>query len=700
MKSEAMPVFVYNTFAADNHKPPRIYTEMNKPWIFFGEDNAYPQYLLDLLNMSAKHNAIVNGKVDRILGKGWSVDTTGLEPKEIALQTFFLNNANRGEDLNEFTRKITMDWKTHNGISFQPIYDLSGRLRELVHVDWSKIRKGKEGSEFEGKFIYSDNWEDPMGRPLDPKWNPRILDPYNPKRPWGQQLFYFEGYRPGMQDYPLPQYVGATAAIETDIEISNWHLNNIKHGFSGGYIINFNNGIPSNDEKKKLEKQIIKKHTGSDAAGRFVLNFADSKENSAEVIPITPNNLDKQFDQLSNQTTQAIFTGHSVTSPMMFGIKTQGQLGGRTELIDSEELFENTVTRMDRMIIEKVINKLLQDQGIDAQLTLQPAQTISFQFGEATIAGVMTTDELRLQADNMGIELQEPEIGEEGEEIDTGQNEVAEALSVLSPLIATKVLETMSEEEVRALVGLTARVDVPLTPADFKKLEAFVAIKEEEMLLEELIKRGRPADQYKTLKVNPEPASFRNQTEMVLSEERFKKQYFQPALTISVTTLDRKILDLLIKDPLLPMDQIADIVGVGENIVAKEINRLSRGGALRIGEITNEEGGTIPERTVTEAGQEAVEIPEVPIAQVEVLYRYVEAPGIPPAKSGSRTFCRNLIAANLLWSREDIQAMSNPSNKVSNVWARRGGFYTNPETGITTPYCRHIWQQEIVTSIS
>lgn len=29
------------------------------------------------------------------------------------------------------------------------------------------------------------------------------------------------------------------------------------------------------------------------------------------------------------------------------------------------------------------------------------------------------------------------------------------------------------------------------------------------------------------------------------------------------------------------------------------------------------------------------------------------------------------------------------------VWKYRGGYYTNPDTGVTTPYCRHEWVQQI-----
>jgi hypothetical protein len=31
-----------------------------------------------------------------------------------------------------------------------------------------------------------------------------------------------------------------------------------------------------------------------------------------------------------------------------------------------------------------------------------------------------------------------------------------------------------------------------------------------------------------------------------------------------------------------------------------------------------------------------------------------------------------------------------------NVWLRRGGFWTRKGTNITTPYCRHVWEQVVI----
>jgi hypothetical protein len=55
-------------------RQPEYREKRGKGYIEFGEKNDYPSYLLSLYNKSAKHNAIVKGKVNYIIGNGWKTD--------------------------------------------------------------------------------------------------------------------------------------------------------------------------------------------------------------------------------------------------------------------------------------------------------------------------------------------------------------------------------------------------------------------------------------------------------------------------------------------------------------------------------------------------------------------------------------------------------------------------------------------------
>jgi hypothetical protein len=54
--------------------PLPVYKEVKgKEYVYYGEKNDYPNYLLRIYNNSAKNNAIITGKVDYICGNGWTV---------------------------------------------------------------------------------------------------------------------------------------------------------------------------------------------------------------------------------------------------------------------------------------------------------------------------------------------------------------------------------------------------------------------------------------------------------------------------------------------------------------------------------------------------------------------------------------------------------------------------------------------------
>ena len=66
---------------------------------------------------------------------------------------------------------------------------------------------------------------------------------------------------------------------------------------------------------------------------------------------------------------------------------------------------------------------------------------------------------------------------------------------------------------------------------------------------------------------------------------------------------------------------------------------------------------------------------------------------MPPVKTETRAFCEKLLELNRIFTREDINAISSRVDR--DVWKYKGGWYTNPETGVTTPFCRHEWVQQI-----
>ena len=78
---------------------------------------------------------------------------------------------------------------------------------------------------------------------------------------------------------------------------------------------------------------------------------------------------------------------------------------------------------------------------------------------------------------------------------------------------------------------------------------------------------------------------------------------------------------------------------------------------------------------------------------VLTMFKYSKRPEVKGADllPTSRGFCIKLMESKKLYSREDIQALS--ALFEYDIMTHTGGYYTNPETGVTTNYCRHYWKQ-------
>jgi DNA-binding Lrp family transcriptional regulator len=332
---------------------------------------------LELFNRCSKHNAIITGKA-------LMIKADGFETESLPLEEFIKAN-----DINEVLYKASLDLEMFGGFYLDIIWSIgSGKIAAIEHIDFSKIRV----SDCETKFYYCEDWADM--KLVRAEGGVRQLKQFNANINIGRAVLYVKQYRPDCKVYPLPDYIGAIASIETDIEIANFHLNNIKNGFSAGMMINFNNGQPTPDIQREIARKLKLKKQGTDNAGEVIINFSDSKDKAPEILPLTPSDLDKQFLQLREDTTQEIFTGHKITSPMLFGIKQAGQLGGRTELLDSFELFQNTYINSRQTFLEYVFNNLFAINQL-GEAKIKKVKPLGYVLSENILTQILSKDELR-----------------------------------------------------------------------------------------------------------------------------------------------------------------------------------------------------------------------------------------------------------------------------------------------------------------
>lgn len=364
-------------------------------YIEFGETNDYPDYLVRLFNDSAKHNAIIKGKVNYISGNGFKVKE-GVDP--IAEQ--FINQANPNESLNEVAKKVITDIEIFGGSYLQVIWSANGdNIAEVYHTDYSKWRTNKDNTQ----FWYCEDWN-------DRKSEKKIVNAFNTQYRVGTQILYIKEYRPNLNAYSLPGYFGSLNYIESDIEISKHVLGNAQTGFSASKLITLPNGDPTDEEKRIIEKKFTNRFTGADGK-KFILSFVTTPDRKPIIEDLGQSDITKEdFQNVDKIIQQNLFAGHQVTSPDLFGISTPGQLGSRQQMRDSYEIFKNTYVNDKQMQVEQVFSNLAKLRGATSDLVIIPVEPIGFEFSETAMVAVMTKDELR---DKLGLPKLETPIVEE-----------------------------------------------------------------------------------------------------------------------------------------------------------------------------------------------------------------------------------------------------------------------------------------------
>jgi hypothetical protein len=628
-------------------------------YIEFGQKNDYPTYLVDLFNKSAKHNAIVKGKVNYITGNGFKIvgdaDPIGEQ---------FIASANQSESLTEVLRKVSTDIEIFGGAYLQIIWSQVGEnLNEIYHIDYTKVRANEDNTQ----YWYSDNWK-------DSKYKKEVYNAFNSQVRTGTQILYLKEYRPNLNAYALPGYFGALNYIESDIEISKHVLGNAQTGFSASKLITLPNGEPTDDEKRTIERKFTERFTGSDGK-KFILSFTNDASRKPIIDDLGASDItNEDFQNVDKLIQQNIYAGHQITAPDLFGISVPGQLGNRQQMRDSYEIFKNTYVNDKQIYLEQVFNLLAQLHGSTSELQIIPVEPIGIEFDNTIIAANLTKDEIR---EKLGM----PAL--EAKTTSTIQDTV-DAINSLSPLVATKVLNSMTANEIRAIVGLIpTESGEQVVPDGATFSEVKRTNFSEDDIISIFAEFGQSKEDYAIFKSREVFGS-----SVSAEEEAMNLEFAEQALT----TLEANILDLIQKDKRITAEVISGTTRTDINIVKRVLEGLISRGIVK----TKEVAGTI-ERSLPRPLSE-LKAPKAQTTTFMVRYSYEWRSSIPinernSSEHPSRQFCARLMQLDRLYTRAEIEAVS--ARLGYSVFDRRGGWWTMPN-GEHSPSCRHQWLAQTV----
>jgi hypothetical protein len=657
-------------------KQPEFMEKRGVGYIEFGSNNDYPGYLLDMYNKSAKHNAIVRGKVNYITGNGWA--TKEADPAA----EMFIKKANDYENLNDLTRKVSIDIEVFGGAYLELIWsEVGGMLTTVNHIDYTKIRSNKDNT----SFWYKKDWKDSREKSTEiPAFNTQVRQ--------GKQILYIKEYRPGMDTYALPGYMGALNYILSDVEVSKHVLGNAQTGFSASKLITLPNGEPSNEEKGNIEKRFEKRFTGADGK-KFILNFVTGADRKAIVEDLGTSDLTKEdFGRVDSMIQQNIFAGHQITTPSLFGIAEPGKMGTRTEMRDGYEIFKSTYCNDKQQFLESVFNMLARLKGATQDMYIQPVEPIGFEFSEQIIAQVAPKEWI---LEKMGIDPTKYGVPAGTTEQAASVNEHLKGLKGREWQNMQRIIREFTkgkitrDQAIAMLKGGYALSDDEINTwlgSDEESAAFSKQMFSDDDVINVFAQFGEDANSYaflKKKKVGFKAVELLGENEALMME--FKD--------VMLSELEKSVVDLITKDKRITAEILANVTKTDLKVINDTLGRLEADGILKARTV----GGVI-ERSPSRPLSKLAPGEKAKTTGFLVRYSYEWKSEVPTSERDtrdhpSRAFCKKLMSLNRLYSRADIEQIT--ARLGYSVFDRGGGWWTQPD-GNHSPSCRHTWMSNIV----
>ena len=615
-------------------------------FIKWGKKNDYPYFLVDLFNGSAWHQGIIKNKTHYIAGGGLEVVSGELAR--------FIANPYSDFNMNEIVEQLAFDYELFGAFAVKGTWNREGTrvaVWEYLAIDAIRI------SSDERMYYLSDDWTVQQQSP--DKTNLRTLPALDENNKTGSFVLYYKDpakkARKEHGVYPKPPYQGGITAIQTDVDISKFHMYELQNGFKSGTLITFMDGFPETQEEAESFKNQIKGPASSiENSGDIIITFAPSADQAPKVESLTGNDLDKRYEALESSVQQNILVAHAVVAPSLFGVAPEGSFNA-AESADLFEIFKKTYVETRQKRIEWILNYMVKLSGDNGTLKLKDVKPIGVAETAPVASPVAQENSFNRQDINALMDV----VGK----MNDGKISSESALTIIMT-----TYPTIDEIQARKIVGLDS------APQQMSSCKHEHTFSDDEIGY--FAQYGDSAHEYDVIATFP--IAWDTPSAEVFSKQ---DQLFATIGEISaeLNDFDKNVLKMLGDGE--DSNAIAKALNTNIEEIAKSMAKLMRWEVITKGEITD-------------LGKSLVRQEDIPIERFEVRYGYRTRLDVPPAKSGSRQFCERLLGLNRLYTKDEINTISGRVDR--DVWRYRGGWYTNPDTQVSTPWCRHEWIQQLV----
>ena len=371
----------------NQYERPTITEERNRNYVSIGDNNDYYQNLIDCYMDSTTNQAVINGVVNQIYGKGLDATDSNKKPEQYAQMKSLIKN--------DCLRKVCQDLKLLGEASFQVTYT-GNKISAITHFPRETLRAEKMNDKGEIKnYYYAPDWSKVQRNSKLKKFPVFGSGAQN-------EIYLVKRYVTGFYYYSPADYNTAYATLEN--EIACYLINDTQNGFSGTKVVNFNNGVPDREKQLAIKNDVMQKLTGS-YGEKVIVAFNNNAESKTTVEDIPLDNAPQHYEYLSSECSKKIMLTHRVTSPLLIGLRDSNNgLGNNAdEIQNASRLFNNVVIQPYQNLLIDSIDEMLAVNGISLNLYFKTIEPLEFMDLE-------DIDNAEVEEEQTGIKDEETEL--------------------------------------------------------------------------------------------------------------------------------------------------------------------------------------------------------------------------------------------------------------------------------------------------
>ena len=414
----------------------------------YGDDDKYPNLLEALIHENGTARRAWRKRSQYIKSKGFQDDKDN---------TFSLGGYN-GEQLLSMTASGMAAFR---GIAWLIERSLSGEILKVIPTKHAYLRRAKNN----GYFLFNKGFGTKQYRPAETDIYPPFIRKDVTPQDIGRLLEFQKKNKSGKiyevlylytenfisTEYPVPDWSGEELDLKTGIELRGLDLDTARNGFMPSAILTIvgkyddkvkdNNGKSQKDrlfDKLRTFTGLTKNEDGSSGRSKLLVLNAATQDDKPQLDTfdqekIISGSIEKR--EANDRQAARAFGVH----PVLLGFSDASVLGNQQAISNASAELANDVED-DQSLIERAFRMVFGagEDGKRFKLTrFVPLNHISDKLLDS-----LTAEEKR-------------ELTGRGP-LPVDENVTSKALSQVSPLVATKILDRMTDNEIRKIGGLPA----------------------------------------------------------------------------------------------------------------------------------------------------------------------------------------------------------------------------------------------------